>query len=581
MKESMRFEAPSTPPVGHFRPCSSNRESRYGVETTKSRRSMWITLISFLAVLAMPFGVVAQVNPKQNSMAEHHHYKLIDVGNFGGPGSGIENPSSPSLNQNGMLVGVSDTAAPDPFAPNYCFLDCYVDLGFFLHNGVVTPLGPLPSGAGLSSFAVAINERGQIVGQAQNGAIDESTGWPETHAVLWQGSPIPIDLTLGVTQSIANAINDQGQVVGAALTATPDPFANSPLFGSVLQPGCESPNAYPITPPTFAVCSIFFPGTTETHAFVWQNGFMRDLHTLGGPDSNAFINNDNGEVAGWSFTSFVANASTGVPTMDPFYWSPEDGKMTDLGGLGGTLGAVVGINNRGQIAGVSNTAGDVTTHPFIWDKSQGMQDLFRHGGLGGTFGHPDWINDAGEVVGYATLPGDQVGHAFLWRDGVMADLGTLGTDPQSESVSINSQGQVAGGTFTNDGHDLRGFLWENGGPMVDVNTLIVPGSSTYVTVALIINDRGEIGCLGLDPGDTDDHACLLIPCDENHPGIEGCDYSLVNSPAASQVHTADTARATAVAASQPKLSPTELLARFRSLRTGRNRRFGASQTSPQ
>ena len=53
MKESMRFEAPSTPPVGHFRPCSSNRESRYGVETTKSRRSMWITLISFLAVLAM------------------------------------------------------------------------------------------------------------------------------------------------------------------------------------------------------------------------------------------------------------------------------------------------------------------------------------------------------------------------------------------------------------------------------------------------------------------------------------------------------------------------------------------------
>jgi probable HAF family extracellular repeat protein len=576
MKESMRFEAPSTPPVGHFRPCSSNRKSGYGVETTKSRRSMWITLISFLAVLAMPFGVVGQVNPKQNGMAEHHHYKLIDVGNFGGPGGGIENPSSPSLNQNGILVGVSDTAAPDPFAPNYCFTDCYVNLGFFLHSGVVTPLGPLPSGTGLSSFAVAINERGQIVGQAQNGAFDESTGWPETHAVLWQGSSVPIDLTPSSTQSIANAINDSGQVVGAALTATPDPFANSPIDGS-----CESPNAYDATPPTFAVCSIFFPGTTETHAFVWENGFMRDLHTLGGPDSNAFINNDNGEVAGWSFTSFVANASTGVPTMDPFYWSPEDGKMTDLGGLGGTLGAVVWINKRGQIAGVSNTPGDVTTHPFIWSKSEGMQDLFLHGGLGGNFGHPDWLNDAGEVVGFAFISGNQVGHAFLWKDGVMTDLGTLYGDPQSEGYSINVHGQVTGGTSDLNGNDLNGFLWENGGPMADLNALVVPGTSMHVTTGIVINDGGEIGCLGLDPGDTEEHACLLIPCDENHPGIEGCDYSLVNSPAASQVHTADTARATAVAASQPQLSPTELLARFRSLRMGRNRRFGAPQTSPQ
>jgi probable HAF family extracellular repeat protein len=576
MKKSMRFEAPSTPHVGHFRPGSSHRKSGYSVETVKSLRSMWITLISFLAVLAMPFGAMAQVDPTQNSMAKHHHYKLIDVGTFGGPGSGIENPSSPSLNQNGMLVGASDTAAPDPFAPN-CFFDCNVELGFFLHNGVVTPLLPLPSGAGLSSAAYAINRSGQVVGQAQNGTIDESTGWPETHAVLWQGSPIPIDLTPSVTQSIANAINGHGQVVGAALTATPDPFANSPLFGSVSEPGCENPNAYGIPPPTFAVCSIFFPGTTETHAFVWQNGFMRDLHTLGGPDSNAFINNDNGEVAGWSFTSFVANASTGVPTMDPFYWSPEDGKMTDLGGLGGTLGAAVWINNRGQIAGVSNIAGDVTTHPFIWSKSEGMQDLFLNGGLGGTFGHPDAMNDLGEVVGYAMLPGDQIGHAFLWRDGVLTDLGTLGTDAQSESVSINSRGQVVGGTFTVDFHDLRGFLWENGGPPVDLNALIIPESDTYVDAAVLINDRGDIGCLGLDPGDSDEHACLLIPCDENHPGIEGCDYSLVDAPAATEVHTLDITKASAAAASQPKLSPAEMMARFRSMRAGRHRPFGALQ----
>lgn len=63
---------------------------------------------------------------------------------------------------------------------------------------------------------------------------------------------------------------------------------------------------------------------------------MRDLGTLGGPDSAAEVNNDRGEVTGWSYTSFVANPSSGTPNVDPFLWSPEDGKMTDLGSLGGT-----------------------------------------------------------------------------------------------------------------------------------------------------------------------------------------------------------------------------------------------------
>jgi len=206
------------------------------------------------------------------------------------------------------------------------------------------------------------------------------------------------------------------------------------------------------------------------------------LITLGGPDSAAWIINDRGQIAGESFTSFTANPSSGVPTIDPFFWDPNERKMIDLGGLGGTFGAPVFINGRGQVVGVSNPPGDTTEHPFIWSKSEGLRDL---GTLGGTFGHPDSINDAGEVVGYATILGDQAGHAFLWRNGKMTDLGTLGTDPQSESVSINSQGQVAGETFTDDGIDLRGFLWENGGSPVDLNTLIVPGSITYVAAASV------------------------------------------------------------------------------------------------
>ncbi len=47
--------------------------------------------------------------------------------------------------------------------------------------------------------------------------------------------------------------------------------------------------------------------------------------------------------------------------------------------------------------------------------------------------------------------------------------------------------------------------------------------------------------VGLSPGvpqkDVDFHgqAFVLIPCDEHHPGVEGCDYSLVDTPAAVRV----------------------------------------------
>ena len=134
------------------------------------------------------------------------------------------------------------------------------------------------------------------------------------------------------------------------------------------------------------------------------------------------------------------------------------------------------------------------------------------------------MNDDGDVVGFSLLAGDQVGHAFLWRRGVMIDLGTLGNDSSSEAGSINSHGQIVGGDFVLGGADLHGWLWEHGGPIVDLNRLILPGSGLTVGGGYI-NDRGEIAGGGRLPnGDT--HAVLLIPCDENHPDIEGCDYSL-------------------------------------------------------
>ena len=120
-------------------------------------------------------------------------------------------------------------------------------------------------------------------------------------------------------------------------------------------------------------------------------------------------------------------------------------------------------------------------------------------------------------------------------------------------------------------------MWENGS-IVDLNALIPPGSSLHLAKTYTINDRGEIAGSGADSSDND-HAFLLIPCDENHPGLEGCNYDLVEAVTEAQVLPAQVTLAPA--ASPAKLSPTEMMTRFRSLRAGRNRRLGTPQASPQ
>jgi probable HAF family extracellular repeat protein len=149
---------------------------------------------------------------------------------------------------------------------------------------------------------------------------------------------------------------------------------------------------------------------------------------------------------------------------------------------------------------------DLAFHPFLWD-GRTIRELPH---LGGSNGTAVAINDMGRAVGAATLTGDEQFHAVVWSNDAISDLGVLQGDEVSFAQAVNSKGQVVGGSSNIDYTNSRAFLWEDGGPMIDLNTLIPPGATLHLVVPGTINDRGEIAGFGLDFGGNS-HAVLLVP----------------------------------------------------------------------
>ena len=448
----------------------------------KTQALVRVSAIVLIVAVWTPVPLSAQTEPVDHPR-RHPRYKLVDLGTLGGPiayGSppadmNQDQPGFRLLNQAGVVSSFADTALPDPFAPDFCFeSDCQLVHAYRWKNGVMTDLGALDNH--VNSAALFINARGWSTGQSQ-------TGLPIPHAVLWKHrSVIDLGTLEGGVGSLGIYLNDAGQVVGLADNGEPDPF-------SLLETG------------------------DEIRTFLWENGMMQDIGTLGGPDAAAGAGCDNqrrGYIVGTSFVSFTPNDSTGMPTLHPFLWN--NGEMSDLGNLGGTISGAQCANSRGDVIGSSTLPGDLVSHAFFW-RNGVMTDL---GTLGGDNSEAIWINERGDVAGSADLPGFNLHDAVVWKHGKMIDLGTVGTDACSRGRGINSRGQVVGGS-SDCANFLHAFVWNGSGPMLDLNTLIAPGSGLQLTNAININDRGEILAksipVGVAPVDDHDlgHLVLLIP----------------------------------------------------------------------
>jgi probable HAF family extracellular repeat protein len=332
----------------------------------------------------------------------------------------------------------------------------------------ITDLGTLPGGN--SSYAVAINELGQVAGSAT------VNGWSSEHAILWLPEPaygLPAGMndlgTFALNYSQAYDINDMGYVVGYSTIDDED---------------------------------------SDGHGFLWRPGLgMMDLGTLGGDDSEAHGVNNAGQVVGEAYNSDDERYA--------FLW--QDGQMNSLDPLNpqDTENEAHDVNESGQVAGQSSI--EFATHrATLWINGSPM-NLGTLGGKdseanGGSDSEAHGLNDAGQVVGASGTSDDRLS-AFIWLPeaayGLPEGMNDITPDAsQAQIYNINNQGQAVGyGVYNNPYHN-GAILWD-AGTTYRLNELIDPDSGWHINSAYDIIDAGQIVGIGTFNGQP--RAFLLTP----------------------------------------------------------------------
>ena len=288
--------------------------------------------------------------------------RITDLGTLGGPES---NSVWRNKGNKGETAGTAQVATKDPLKENWCnYNNGYICLGYRWRNGVMSPL---PTLGGNYSGASGVNNRGEIVGSAENSTHDPNCVAPQVldwEAVVWHpgGSIQELPPLAGDTTGYAFEISDSGQVVGTTGFCAPTNF-----------------------------------GVDAVHAVLWQAGSTIELGSLGGTVFNAAIAiNNRSQIVGIS-------GLPGNATYHAVLW--QNGVMTDLGTLPGDYSSFAfGINDKGQVVGTSCDQHG-KCRAFLWQNGT-MTDLNLlirpHPGLDLTDGYD--INDGGLIVGQAHDP---------------------------------------------------------------------------------------------------------------------------------------------------------------------------------
>lgn len=254
-----------------------------------------------------------------------------------------------------------------------------------------------------------------------------------------------------------------------------------------------------------------------SRGFIYSNGNMQDVGSLGGATTNLYSLNDAGQVAGFSQAT--------DQSYHPIIYA--NGVIHDLGLIATGYGSAL-INSAGQVAtymNVSNNGFDPQIYLFSSNTITSLNGSFQapmniaamawnnngqilvsgnsvDGALSGNWIFKNGVvtsipklcgtncsaqamsmNSSGDVVGYSSTVGGYM-HAFLYSDGMLKDL--LPQLRNSSATSINDQGQVIGNYNSVDGSKQHGFTYQND-QFLDLGTL--GGSNSTVSS---LNSSGQI-----------------------------------------------------------------------------------------